>query len=87
MLKAGVLGTGIYHIGQAQLLDACQALKQGMLHDVEQQSPWYLYKSEDRIAYDFAIVQCVLIQLPFPVAVHGLSAQPPRQSLHLAKHR
>ena len=87
MLKASMLCAWIDHVGESQLLDSGQALEQGMTHDAEQQSPRYLDKSEDRIAYDFAIVQCVLIQLPFPVAVHGLSAQPPRQSLHLAKHR
>jgi hypothetical protein len=56
-----VLGTRINNICKPQLPDAREPLHKGMLHNIEKQSLWNFDKPKDRVAYNLAIVQFLLI--------------------------
>lgn len=57
MMEAGVLCAGIDHGREAELLNTREALHEGVLHDIEQQSFGDLYESEDGVVYYFIASQ------------------------------
>jgi hypothetical protein len=61
MLKTSVLSTRINNVCKPQLPNAREPLHEGMLDNIEKQSLWNLDKPEDRVAYNLAIVQFLLI--------------------------
>ena len=57
VLEACVLRSWVDNRGEPHLLDAVQALKQGVLHNVVQQSFGNVDKPKDRIVYYLTLVQ------------------------------
>ena len=56
MMEARVVGTWIYEVAQAQLLDAAQALQVRMLEDIENNFVRQRNKTIDWVVYDFLLV-------------------------------
>jgi hypothetical protein len=59
--KSRVLGTRIYNIGHAQLLDAGEPLHERMLYDVQQKTARNLYETEHRIVDYLTVVQYLIV--------------------------
>jgi hypothetical protein len=56
MLESGMIGPGVDKVGETQLPDSPQPLKEGMLYQFKGQIIWDFNKSIDRIIDDFQFV-------------------------------
>ena len=56
MGKSGVVGVGIYHVGETHLLDSSQTLEKGMLDDVKMELVRNVDKAIYGIVDDFFLV-------------------------------